>query len=386
MRAALALLGASSRSQLYETVFFAQHLKFQYPPTSLLPLDVLDQFGAFQPHGLNAAGLILTFINAVAVGRLADVLLSRPMQLTGSRRATVAGLAMLSTLAFYPVVRGLQLGQIQVWLNLMVTITCLLLAHGHETSAGVLMALASAMKPQFVPLLLISIVLRHLRFAVGFMAALVSVGTASLWRYGLHNHMTYVDVLGFIARHGESFFANNSINGIANRFIGNGDNLHWDGAAFAPYSLPVYLLTTTTGLAFIAIPFLLRPSAGDHLGRTLHFCLSILCLVMASPIAWEHHYGVLPPMFVVAVAGQLRPYPQSNQRTRLTLLTAAWLLSACKLDPLVNKLSDSVLNPLQATNFIGGIILLLVLVLQTNARRSAPAQLWSMAYEAQDRR
>ncbi len=218
------------------------------------------------------------------------------------------------------------------------------------------------------------------------MAALVCVGAASLWRYGLHNHITYVGVLGFIARRGELFFANNSVNGIANRFVGNGDNLHWNGDAFAPYSLPVYLLTTTTGLAFIIAPLLLRPSAGDHLGRMLHFCVAVLCLVMASPIAWEHHYGILPPMFVVAVASLLRTYPQNNQRMRLALLAVAWLLSACKLDPLVNKLSDGVLNPLQATNFIGGLMLLFLLVLEMKADRKAALQLTSTSHDRDDSR
>ena len=51
------------------------------------------------------------------------------------------------------------------------------------------------------------------------LAAAVPIAGLSLFRYGLHNNLAYLDVLSFLSKHGESFFANNSVNGILNGYL-----------------------------------------------------------------------------------------------------------------------------------------------------------------------
>ena len=70
-------------------------------------------------------------------------------------------------------------------------------------------------------------------------------------------------MLRFIARHGEAFFANNSVNGIVNRLVFNGSNLDWEQHSFAPFHPVVYIATAATGAVLMAIPFLLRPRSRD---------------------------------------------------------------------------------------------------------------------------
>lgn len=54
----------------------------------------------------------------------------------------VATLGIPSALAFPPVTRGLQLGQIQIWLDFAFTAACVLLVRGRPFAAGALLLLA----------------------------------------------------------------------------------------------------------------------------------------------------------------------------------------------------------------------------------------------------
>jgi len=82
---------------------------------------------------------------------------------------------------------------------------------------------------------------------------------------------------------------------------------------------------------------------------------------MASPVAWEHHYGILPPMFIVPSCC-LAPRQQGVQSyARFSILAVAWVLAASQLNRLADRLSGTVLNVFQATHFTGALLLLLVM-------------------------
>ena len=358
MQAALDKLGTPDGSRLYETLFFEQHVKMQYPPTSLLPLGLLDTLGIGSPRLLNILNVGLLLLNAVLLGCLADALLRRSM---GPRWLVIA-CGTISGIAFYPITRALQLGQIQIWLDLCFTAACLLIVHGRPAFAGSVMGLASLIKPQFLPLPLFELLIRQWRFAAGLTAVATCCGALSVSVFGLHNHLEYLEVLHFISQHGESFYSNNSVNGIVNRLLNNGPNLSWNADAFAPFHPAVFAATSAAAALFLAIPCLIRPARGDAGGALAHLCLATLCCILASPVAWEHHYGVLPPMILVALS-RIHAAPESGKRRWLTIgVAASWLLSACHLAPVVNKLNGSVLNPVQATHFFGALILSLVLI------------------------
>ena len=369
MRAAHTLLRTPAFDRLYETLFFEQRIKLQYPPTSLLVPDLLDALHLGAPRLLNCLNVVLVLVNSVLAGVLADAVIARPMRLHGRSRIGIAAAGALSALMFFPVVRGLQLGQIQIWLDLAFTAACVLLVQGRPFAAGAVMGFASLIKPQFIPLVVVAALLRRWRFAAGFAMVAATLGAVSVLRYGLHNHLGYLEVLRFISRHGESFYGNNSVNGVMNRWLANGGNLVWAGDQFAPYNPVVYAVTAAAGAAFIMLPLAVRPDQADPAGLLPHFCLSTLCFILASPIAWEHHYGVLPGMFIVAAGTAMASPPGRARRMSATILAAAWLLCASKLDMLVNRLSDTVLNPLQATHFAGALMLLIVLSWQIRSRK-----------------
>ena len=130
MLEALNLLRENSRSNIYETLFFVRSIRFQYPPTSLLPLEWLTLIKPLSFRELNGLDFLIYCLNAAAAGALAW-LVFRPaphpadMSQSGARPIPNAiGMTLLVTVAaflFYPILRALVLGQIQVWIDALFT-------------------------------------------------------------------------------------------------------------------------------------------------------------------------------------------------------------------------------------------------------------------------
>src|SRR5262249_7273586 len=96
-----------------------------------------------------------------------------------------------------------------------------------------------------------------------------------------------------------------------------------------------------------------RRNAGDP-DRTFDFCTMMLSITIASPIAWEHHYGIIFPVFAM-----LLPTVIGNRR-RLILLTVSYVLIS-NFIPATNLLAATVLNVAQSYLLVGAIVVLLML-------------------------
>lgn len=368
---ALELLRGPDGAALYEQLFFAQQTKFQYPPTSLLPIDLLGAIMPLSLPNLNLLNLALALLNAGALALLTRfVFRAAPAPAFDTR--WLPALAFVAALLFQPFTRAFALGQIQVWIDLAVTIACLLWWAGHRGAAGALIGLACAIKPQFGMLLLWALLWRRWDFVAGFLAAALPVAAISVLRYGWHNHLAYLEVLSFIARHGESFYANNSVNGIVNRLLFNGPNLTWDPNTFAPYHSVVHAATLLASLVFLALPLLPALLWRKAQPRAFDFGFALLCFTMASPIAWEHHYGVMLPLYVLALRFAIVEAPAASRPRLLLLLGLSWALAAGRI-PLLGALSGTPLNILQAHLFLGAALLLCVLGVAAYRRQDARA-------------
>ena len=106
----------SHASGLYEQVFFADAVKFQYPPTALLV------FGALERPTLNRISWLATLIAAGLVA----VILRRAVAAAWGEHGWPPGAALAADLlvvvvafTFYPFIKAYSLGQIQAWLNLV---------------------------------------------------------------------------------------------------------------------------------------------------------------------------------------------------------------------------------------------------------------------------
>lgn len=368
MLRALHHLNAEPSAPLYERLFFSEHTKFQYPPTSLLPLELLGTALQLTPASLNAINSVVLVANAGLIALLASVLLARssnPQTHLLPTAGNVDGLAIpliafCAFWLFYPVTRAFNLGQIQIWIDLAFTASCLLWCLGRKAAAGLCIGLVSSIKPQLGLLILWALAWREWKFASGLISAVLPIALVSVWRYGWNNHVDYLNVLSYISQHGEVFYRNNSVNGLINRLLYDGTALTWDANNFAPYNYCVHAATLLASAVFILLPLSIPFIQRDRRANFFDFGAAALCFTLASPVAWEHHYGIMLPLLIGLLGFAHQKAPTESRHFLFAALTASWVLSAGHYEAL--KLLSSPFNILQSHLFFGAILLLILLL------------------------
>jgi hypothetical protein len=290
------------------SIFFEDKVKFQYPPTSLLilklfPRSMLEMAGekeaAFRKVvGLasNIAGFITIFLSIlileIGLRRYPSIQPFAPAMLS-----VRVGIALVLGLTFYPLVGSHYLGQVQVYLNMLVAGAVFFHLLKRDVPAGICVGLCCLVKPQLGLVLLWGVVRRKWSFTLA-MGSIILVGFAcSLVVFGWNNHIEYIAVLRNIAQLGEVYWPNQSVNGLLNRFLLNGDPITWSFSDFSTFNRTVYLSTTISSLVMLAAALL--PSSRGEQNNDYHqldFLIIVLAATMASPVAWGHHYGILFPL------------------------------------------------------------------------------------------
>lgn len=348
----------SGDHRIYEQLFFAQHEKFIYPPSSLFMIEGFDRL---QRVHVNVDAIWLAVLITGWAGTiLTGVLFYRALR-RGSGLSELFSVALLGIL-FLPFAEGLYRGQVQVLLTLLWGVSVLLWTARRPGWAGFALAITCLFKPQLAIFLLWGVLRREWRFAAAFAATAVAALFVSIAHFGLRNHLDYLAVLSYLSRHGEALWANQSMNGTVNRLIENGDSVSWNPTIYPPYQPIVYALTTAFSLLCI-IAGLLLPWRGKWAGSVADYVLFGCLSVLTSPIAWEHHYGYFY-FAIVLLAAKL------SDLTR----RAWWLLVACVL-ALANRWPKLDHHHAGFTSIVGdylfvaGILLCVLLVL--NSQRAA---------------
>ncbi|KAA0576933.1 UbiA family prenyltransferase [Azospirillum sp. B21] len=374
MIAALNWLHDRPGENVYEGVFFQQRIKFQYPVTSLLPLEAMQAAGiltlaAFSRINLmfvlaTAAGMAILMLEMAAWLRLPGV---RDDRLT---QVLLGGFGFAATLCFYPVLKAFSLGQVQVWLNAAFVFACIALLRDRRALCGALLGASTLMKPQMSLFLAWAVLRGDWRMAAGWAAVVVPGVAVATLLYGFAPMIDYLDVLLFIGRHGESYHVNQTVNGLVNRLLHNGNNLDWSAEAFAPYHPVVHIATQLSGIAFFAFGLLWR-RRDRGTDRIAAFAVAGVCFTTGSPVAWVHHYGILLPAFALAFLILLEPGVRRPAGAFVLLATAYFLAGNLLFWP-VNALAATPLNILQSYLFFATLMLLgLVCVLTGRHDRTA---------------
>jgi alpha-1,2-mannosyltransferase len=378
MREALDVLHSDHADKLYETLFFGKSVRFQYPPTSLLPLEALSIVGLSSLKLLALLNFAIYCLNAAVAGVLAWRLFGsrresgtadgvRPTSDCGASPADMAALAVIAALMFYPIVRAELLGQIQIWIDALFTISLVFWLRSARFAAGICIGLICAIKPQFSLLLIWGLLWRQTAFNAGILTSIVPICVISLLRYGLHNHLEYPDVLAFLTRHGESFFTNNSVNGILNGYLSSENTHFWEANALTPYNPIIYAATVAASLCsvgLIVIPPLQRRGTEPSIEM---FGAAAICTVVGSPVAWEHHYGILLPLYLIALSAAVRMSAGPYRTFALVTTLLSWTLVA-NLIPFALLTAETPFRFTQAHFFFGALLLLFVLSSSTASK------------------
>ncbi|HTV08228.1 MAG TPA: glycosyltransferase family 87 protein [Candidatus Aquilonibacter sp.] len=309
-------------AHLYDTLI--------YPLASLLPLAALERMGFSEPAILRVL-VITSWLAVLGVAAVSLWMGQRLLQKRGMKLDWQSVLAVFLACIFcYPLIKGYALGNAQTFLSFLFAVLLLLWTGGSERSGGVVAALLAFVKPQYALLWIWMIVRRRWNAAIAFLiTAIILIGVSTLV-FGWRNNLDYVHVLTGLSRKAQSHYANQSMFGTLNRMIGNGENITYTPHLYTPYIAWIYRATLLTAIVLIGGALFfpwgrLRGSTGD-------LAATGLASVAASPMAWEHHYGI-----VFAIAAWVWFGYGCRQRRPPWLLAIASFLT---------------LNGLTATNFL----------------------------------
>ena len=368
MQAAMRWLAAAPEGhRLYGDLLLDQGIKFQYPPTSLLisaAASLIPGFDVTISRDFNRIGWFMVIVQAAATAWLLIYSLSRyaPPRFRPQGRydqCVLALLVLLLTFTFYPIIRSYILGQVQTWMNALFGLALIAWMLDRRALAGLACGLLCLVKPQLILLGPWAALRREWVFLSAWAITCAVGGMVSLWLFGLDAHLDYLNALAFLGRHGEGFYPNQSVNGLLNRLLFNGNNLEWQEHRFPPYNPLVYFGTLCSSALLIGFALFWRRQDGKAAGGVLDFMIAVLSITMASPIAWEHHYGIALPMFAVALPLALR-CPAGKHERWLAALAVIYALMATRLD-MAQQFADTWLNPLQSTLLLAALVFLVIL-------------------------
>lgn len=323
---------------IYETAFFQRGVRFIYPPTSLLLYRAWQaaRWLHLSPFIAMNAMLLLSLLGTMAVAgefllRLLPTLDAPDSTLSNSNskeRWAVRILVALLILVFLPLINAYRIGQVQTLLNFLIIASVFLWMRGSRVSPAILIGLTCWLKPQMSLFLLWGLLRRQWSFALSLCITLLAGLCLSLAVFGWHNTVEYSHLLTYLSRHGDALASNQSLNGLLHRVMHIGSPVTWI-YGYPPYNRTIYLATLFSSAAILllalAIP-VLRYSART----TADFLLFAMATVMASPIAWEHHYGVFFLTFLLWI-------PLACKRWKLFfILLAIYLLMTDTWAPLTS--------------------------------------------------
>jgi alpha-1,2-mannosyltransferase len=367
---------------VYRDIFFERQIKFQYPPSSLLFLDIPQRLAHLDWNSLFRAANFSSWLCLPVIGYVCYKLMSQAAlpsisseRFPRSTRA-ILGLTSLALVgSFYPLLRSFFLGQIQTAITLLVALALLAFQRQRYGLAGVLVGLCCGIKPQWIVILLWAVLRRQWRLAFAALGTWLGLLAASTLLYGLGNLLDYGSVIAFIGKHGESFYPNQSVNGLINRWLMNGNNLNWLAQDFPPFHPVVYGATVGSSLLILGFALVWRM---NQVPTSLDFSIGLLSLTMASPIAWEHHYGILLPIFAVVLPAALAQQTFGRWTTGYLLLT--FVLTSQRLDDLTSLTANSGWNFLQSY-LLAGAGMMMVLLISVSALQQRAARPLEPSFE-----
>ena len=360
---------SQGQSLIYSELLLTSKVKFQYPPTALL----LTRFMENNQVNLLAfsTGTTFLFLLIMLASVIATTLYSygktEADQLSIGEKVGLGVLITLLFFTFYPTVKAGTLGQIQVWLNGLFALAILCYFTGYETISGILLGLMASIKPQYALFILWGLFRGNKRLVIAMVVTGATGLILGMRVFGLGMYVDYLRGLSFLAQHGESYYSNQSFNGLAGRIFSVKypeifNNTKWRGYYFPPYNTWIFAFTQITSIAILLIGLIKTKSSLPE-ARSADFLLMGLAATLASPIAWEHHYGILFPIFVcLGLSLWYGEAVSKNLWTKIAFVVC--YLLAANVIPFTKFVADSYLNVLQSYLFFAasGVFILLIMV------------------------
>jgi hypothetical protein len=266
---------------------------------------------------------------------------------------------------FYPIPFAFELGQMQLVLDALTAGALLCFLRGNKLLAGICIGLCCLIKPQFSLILIWALIRGERRMLAGLLGTVVPVVVVSCFRYGLTSYVDYLKVLGMLSKQAEVFKFNQSLAGLLHRFIDPAAATYLidyiTGSPLPPFRWGVYAASTIAAVCMLLLAFAARASKlRGNAVRCLDLSAIIVASTIASPVAWNHHYGAFLPVFAAVLPPVLRP--PGGSRLLAVLLAVAFLAIGVELNPADALFQSHWLALMTSHIFFGGVLLLVVLV------------------------
>jgi len=364
--------------QIYSDLLIRDNIKFQYPPNTLLIIKLLSAI-AVDPSLfftlVTRIFLVVTILAVTAVALLSIKSFGISVDSLAEKALLVILIALL-TLTFYPIIKACVLGQSQAWLNGLFAVALVCYMTGNMTLAGLIIGLMSSIKPQYGLFLIWGIIRGNWRLSG---AIVIGAGVSVLLgisEFGISIYLDYLKGLGFLSKHGESYMANQTVNGLINRIFSISDpesynNDYWRRRAYPPYNPWVYYGTLISSLIIVAICFMDGRNKKGY-SSYADFCLMALGATLASPIAWEHHYGIMLPIFALLWPLFWIGKTRFNTIRSQVIFLGLYLISSNTI-PFINFLAPTYFNFLQSYLFFAAVGMFVFLVKVRQSEVELPA-------------
>lgn len=342
---------------IYRNLFFVQHEKFIYPPSSLFLLHLLNAAAAVHTSRDTAlfAVLLLSWLGTLMLG----VWLYRLAK--GTVRPIEAACIVVIGLLFLPIAEALYRGQVQLLLTCLWGLAIVLWVLRKPGWAAFVIGLTCAFKPQFGIFLLWGTLRQQWRFTVVLFTTLAGIAICSVAYFGLRNNLDYLAVLSYLSRHGEALWANQSFNGLLNRLLRNGDAMSWNPRVYPPFRPVIYIISTAASLG-VLLATMLVPKLGKWPGTPADFLFAGCGSVLISPIAWEHHYGYFFFLIVYLLARAA-----DLSRSAWIMLCVCTIALGNRLPPLDHRMQGGI-SLISSYMLYSGIALLCLLAFEKWSR------------------
>src|SRR3954453_21523223 len=130
-------------------------------------------------------------------------------------------------------------------------------------------------KPHYGLFVLWGALRREWRFTVACIGTALAGLAASIAIYGWADNIDYMPVFWFLSQHGESYYPNQSFNGLFSRYMEffdpRFDSLWFDEFNYSPFNLWIYAGTMITSATILIAAFVRRGAENDD-GRLFDFC------------------------------------------------------------------------------------------------------------------
>ncbi len=357
---------------IYTEFYFNRGMKFQYPPTCVLFAEPFKKITAREFIKMaNTASWISVFISIFFLADIFSLSLRRfapaKSNLFGGFPAKLL-VAFCFATGFYPLISSYGLGQIQTFIYLLFTCAVWLWLRGKGIFPGIFIGLSSLIKPQFSLYLLWGLVRKNFKFVISWAVPVTVLGGISILAYGWHHHTEYIQFLYFISKHGESYYQNQSLNGLLYRLFRIGPNIYPSNHFYAPYNFWVHMGNYAALFLFVIPSLFFLRRGKEFYDEILDFSIAGLSFTMASPIAWIHHYSIMLPLYALVLPMALA----SGEKTYLWIFATSYFLCS-NLLYVTNYFSESKANVIQSLTFLGAILFLALLyTLRFQARKRTP--------------